>query len=1216
MGWYANLKIGKKLTCGFSVIIVFSVLIGIMGVRGMRSMDDTLDEIYNSNMQAVFLANQLYVDVLYHYRRVYRYALASSREVKDTVASLTLINEKSVAENIAKYHRMKLDSREMELVDKFEALWPEYLAVKERVFRLSAGHRAPEADQVLEKEGREIFKKLDEILAGLIRLEMTHAKEGRDSASALFHSRIGWFVAVVLAAVAAGFIMASFITRSIVRPITTILGALLAMSGSSMDKSRLAEAIAAGDLGRDLPAVPPIQVDPGSATRDETGDLIRAVCNMDQAQTTLDSAFRQMTSSLRHNRQVEQDLDWLKTGQNELNALLRGEQAMHEMADKILAFLARYLDCGVGTFYFHETREQNLRVVATYAFTRRKSLNDRIDLGEGVAGQAARERKMICLAHVPEDYLAIASSLGEATPRNVVVLPLVHDNTLMGVVELGAFHEFTEKELQLLDSVMEGLAVGISVNISRQRVNELLEQTQQQTEELRVQQEELQQSNEELEERAQMLEQQREQIRSKNREVEEASLELQQKAEDLERISAYKSEFLANMSHELRTPLNSLMILSHLLMDNKEGNLTEKQVGFARTMNDAGNDLLNLINDILDLSKVEAGRLEFHFQELEVTELLEPLETLFRPLAEQKGVSFRISIEPGAPEKIVTDMQRTQQILKNLLSNAFKFTEKGGVAVTVGGAPRTSGPLGEPALAIAITDSGIGIGFEKQEIVFNAFQQGDGSTSRKFGGTGLGLSISRQLARAMGGEITLASREGEGSVFTVYLPLAAPAESPSTRTVPDTPASSPSAPPILPEPSVVRGATNPLPSAMADDREKLQRGQRSILIIEDDPSFARILVEMVRERGFAALAAANGEDGLYLADHCLPSAVILDVMLPHVDGWGVMRLLKENPRTRHIPVHFLTCLEDRQKAMSMGAIGFLTKPVDPDQLAELFATIEDAISRSLRKLLIVEDDQAESRSMVALLEGRDVAISVAGSGTEAINLLARENFDCMVLDLGLSDMSGFDLLEHIEKQDEKRRLPVIIHSGRSLSHEEELKLRHYTENIIIKGAKSPERLLNEVTLFLHQVESSLNPDKQRMLRASLDKETMLEGKKILLVDDDMRNIFSLTSILTEKHMVVVEAENGREALARLEDHPDVDLVLMDIMMPELDGYQTIRTIRGDPRFNRLSIIAMTAKALKGDQEKCLEAGASDYIPKPIDVDKLLSLMRVWLYQKG
>jgi len=809
---------------------------------------------------------------------------------------------------------------------------------------------------------------------------------------------------------------------------------------------------------------------------------------------------------------------------------------------------------------------------------------------------------------VPAGYLTVCSGLGEAEPLTIAAIPLIHDKRLIGVVEVASFRPMARRELDLLEQVRQVLSAGVGVCISRRLVDELLEQTQSQTEELRVQQEELQQSNEELEERAQMLEQQREQIRAKNREVEEASRELQRKADELERTSAFKSEFLANMSHELRTPLNSLLILSRLLMDNREGNLNQKQIEFARTMNDAGNDLLNLINDILDLSKVEAGRLEFHYETMPLDELFGPLGAMFRPLAEQKGLRFECICAEHVPESICIDGQRTQQILKNLLSNAFKFTAHGSVTLRAFMPGEADNPLSLPAIAFSVSDSGIGISPEKLEIIFQAFQQGDGSTSRKFGGTGLGLSISRQMARAMHGDIVLTSHEGQGSVFTLYLPLQ------QVDSAPDTSARNRSGLPALPP--VPQKSENTAVPALPDDRDRLQAGQKSILVIEDDLNFARILMDMVRERGFDALTAANGEDGLYLADHFLPDAVILDVMLPHVDGWGVMRLLKENPRTRHIPVHFLTCLEDRQKAMSMGAIGFVTKPADPDQLEEVFATIEKAISCSVRKLLIVEDNNAEAKSLLALLESRDVEISLAGSGDEAIGLLSREHFDCMVLDLGLSDMSGFDLLEHIRKQDENRRLPVIIHTGRNLTHEEELKLRHYTESIIIKGAKSPERLLNEATLFLHQVESSLKPDKQRMLRASLDKETMLEGKKVLLVDDDMRNVFSITSVLAGKNMLVVEAENGREALERLEEHPDVDLVLMDIMMPEMDGYETIRAIRKDPRFSRLHVIAMTAKALKGDQEKCLEAGASDYIAKPIDVDKLLSLMRVWLYQQG
>lgn len=1206
MGWFSDLKISRKLVLGFFVVIICTVLSGLVGYRGMRSMDEALDGIYTRNMQSLLLTNQLYVDVLHHYRRIYRHASSSDSVVKETVALQTARNERSIILTIQKYRQIQLDTRETELVTRFESLWPEYISVKERIFRLSDKRNIADAERVLEGEGRDLFKRLDDILNQLIALEMANAKQGRERSSSLFHTYIGLFMFLTLASILLGVVMSFRITASVVTPLNSVLDILHGMSDSSNEKARLAGAIAGGDLSQDLPATPRIQIDECVA-RDEIGHLLRTVGTLDEAQASLDTAFRSMTASLRENRRAEERINWIKNGQNELNVLLQGEQRLEELADKTLSFIARYLSCGNGAFYLFDPVSRELTLLATYAYTRRLK---RLSPGEGIAGQAVREGEMILLSEVPAEYFPIGSSLGESVPSHVLALPLLHDRQVMGVIELGSFTPFGREEEELLQRIGESLAIGLGVNLSRQRVNELLEQTQEQTEELRVQQEELQQTNEELEERAQMLEQQREQIRTKNREVEDANREIRTRADELERVSAYKSEFLANMSHELRTPLNSLLILSRLLMDNREGNLSHKQIDYARTMNDAGNDLLNLINDILDLSKVEAGRLEFHYENLSVGELIEPLRTMFAPLAEQKGLVFKISTTPTLPERLTLDHQRVRQILKNLLSNAFKFTARGAVELSLAVVPAGVSPLGGESLLFSVTDSGIGIPSEKRELIFTAFQQGDGSTSRRFGGTGLGLSISRQLARGMEGEITVASAEGEGSTFAFFLPLIrvhAPGEpkpdSPAPVFVPAEPVGE------APEAGVA------VVSVPADDREQFRHGEHSILVIEDDPTFAAILVEMVRERGFLALAAGNGEEGLCLADRHLPSAIILDVMLPHLDGWGVMRLLKENPRTRHIPVHFLTCLEDRQKALAMGAIGFVTKPVDPEQLSGVFNTIEAAVSHSLKRLLIVEDDRTEAESLVALLEGRDVSISVAGSGQEAIGLLSSGSYDCMVLDLGLSDMSGFELLEYVQKQAEGVRLPVIIHSGRNLSHEEEVRLRHFTESIIIKGAKSPERLLNEVTLFLHQVESTLNPEKQRMLRSSLDRDTMLEGKKVLLVDDDMRNIFSLSSALADQQMVVVEAENGKEAIARLEEHPDVDLVLMDIMMPEMDGYEAIRTIRRDPRLRGLHIIAMTAKALKGDQEKCIEAGANDYIAKPIEVDKLLSLMRVWLYQQ-
>ena len=759
---------------------------------------------------------------------------------------------------------------------------------------------------------------------------------------------------------------------------------------------------------------------------------------------------------------------------------------------------------------------------------------------------------------------------------------------------------------------MEALAIALSVNKSRQRLNELLEQTQGQAEELQAQQGELQQTNEELEERAQMLEQQREQIRIKNHALEETGGELQRKADELERVSAYKSEFLANMSHELRTPLNSLMILSSLLKDNREGNLTAKQVEFASTINGAGRDLLNLINDILDLSKIESGHMEFHYEELTLPEVCEQLESVFNPIAGDKGIGFSAKRDESAPETITTDVQRTQQILKNLLSNACKFTAQGSVTLRTYTPDSDEYPSGKASVAFAVTDTGIGIPADKQSLIFNAFQQADGSTSRTYGGTGLGLSISRQLARSMGGEICLTSEEGKGSVFTLYLPIKGICDLTTAAKKPALPAS--------PANTSAAGTkskwTDTLPAPIPDDRLQIPEGGKSILVIEDDLSFAAILVNMVRGRGFSALVAADGECGIAMAECYQPSAIILDVMLPHIDGWGVMRSLKDNPITRHIPVHFVTCLEERQKAMSMGAIGYVTKPVSSEQMDSVFGTLENAIKKTMKKLLIVEDDPTQVHAMVALLEERDVTITVADNGAKAVKLLSNQQFDCVVLDLGLADMGAFELLEELKKLDPERRIPVIIHTGRELTQEDERRLHHYAESIIIKGAKSPERLLNEVTLFLHLVETSLDPGKQRMIRTVLDKEAMLEGKKVLIVDDDMRNIFSLSSALSEKNIVIFEAENGREALNRLDQFPDIDLVLMDIMMPEMDGYEAMRIIRKDSRFQLLPIIALTAKAMKGDREECLKAGASDYIPKPVDMEKLFSLLRVWLYQTG
>jgi CheY-like chemotaxis protein/signal transduction histidine kinase len=1029
---------------------------------------------------------------------------------------------------------------------------------------------------------------------------------------------IGLIAFMLIAYLIGGAVVAYLITRSVGQSLKVAATAVQSLIVDSTDKVLAVQAIEGGDLSGDMVVSEPLQLDLDSLPKDDLGALMKAASHLSEVQVALDEAFVQMIRSLRLAREEEQRRDWLKSGRNELNLLIREEQSTGEMADKVLGFMVTYLKAGVGALYLFDEGAVKLTLAATYAATRDMKPGEQFRLGEGVIGQAAREQKVICLTEVPPGYLPIGSALGGAAPKVVCAIPLLHGNRLVGVIEIGAFRAFTDTEMNFVELARETIAIAIEANQAHQRTAELLEETEQQAEELRVQQEELQQSNEELEERAQLLEQQRETLRIKSQEVEAASLTLQEKVAELERVSTYKSEFLANMSHELRTPLNSLMILSSLLKQNKDGNLSEKQVEFAATINSAGMDLLNLINDILDLSKVEAGQMQFNFAALPVQDLCDSLRATFEPLAEQKGLALRVEAAADVPALCHGDEQRVLQILKNLLANALKFTERGEVCLRIAMPSAGENPLPAPALAFIVSDTGIGIPAAKQQLVFEAFQQADGSISRKYGGTGLGLSISLQLARKMHGDIRMRSEEGKGSVFTLYMPLAAPADAGEMVPAPAAPVARP---PRIPSPrppdaapSAAAGAESREPVPLPGERFPAEVGDKCILIIEDDRNFAKILQDVVRERGFDALVAADGESGIAMAKRFLPSAIVLDVMLPHIDGWGVMRSLKDNPQTRHIPVHFITCMEDRQKAMAMGAIGFTTKPVSMEQLNEVFRSIEGSLAKSVRKLLIVEDNRDEANSMVALLEESGVDITVADSGKAAIDQLASQSFDCLVLDLGLSDMSGFELLEYIQRMEGARRTPVIIHSGRDLSHEEERRLRHFAESIIIKGARSPERLLNEVTLFLHLVESNLHPSKQRMIRTAIDKEAMLEGRKVLLVDDDMRNIFSLSSVLAEKNMVVIEAENGKEALARLEEHQDIGIILMDIMMPEMDGFTAMREIRKNPRLEKIPIIAMTAKALRGDQEKCMAAGASDYIAKPIEVDKLLSLIRVWTFQ--
>jgi CheY-like chemotaxis protein len=723
---------------------------------------------------------------------------------------------------------------------------------------------------------------------------------------------------------------------------------------------------------------------------------------------------------------------------------------------------------------------------------------------------------------------------------------------------------------------------------------------------LREQQEELQQVNEELEEKASLLVEQNKAVEQKNREVELARLAVEDKAAQLALSSKYKSEFLANMSHELRTPLNSLLILARMLQDNKDSNLSDKQVEYAKTIHSAGTDLLNLINEVLDLSKVEAGKIEIYAQDVPVQDILSYLDQTFRPVAQQKNVELLLEVDPEVPVTIRTDGQRLQQVLRNLIGNAFKFTAEGRVAVRVQMAPpglvyQTPALLAasERVIAFAVTDTGIGIAKDKHQLIFEAFQQADGTTSRKYGGTGLGLSISRELARLLGGEVRVESVPDEGSTFTIYLP--AEYETPLADVRED------ALVPEAPAPPLPRGEID-------DDRHTIKGGHdKVLLIVEDDPTFAQTMLAMAREHGFKGVIALRGDIGLTLARRLLPSAILLDLQLPVMDGLRVLEHLKAHPQTRHIPVHVLSGLDRKLEGLSRGAVAYVQKPVSKDALDQTFSQIEGFLQRKASKLLIVEDDERERKTMVELIGTDGFDTEAVGTVEEAMTALKATRFDCVVLDLSLQGGSGFDLLEKMAKKAEMKATPVIVYTGRDLTSQEETRLKKFARSIILKDARSPERLLAETTLFLHRVEAEMSQPKRKMLHEAAGAEAVFKDKKVLIVDDDVRNIYALATVLEDAGMSVVFAENGREGLEVLAATPGIGIVLMDVMMPEMDGYETMRRVREMPQHRNLPILALTAKAMKGDREKCLAAGASDYVTKPVDPDQLLSLMRVWLY---
>ncbi|MBP6896050.1 MAG: response regulator [Gammaproteobacteria bacterium] len=922
---------------------------------------------------------------------------------------------------------------------------------------------------------------------------------------------------------------------------------------------------------------------------------------------------------------------WLRGAQNELASRTVGQLTAQNLGRQVLEFCAQHLRSAVGAVYVHDT-DGSLRRVASYGFSRESEAASQSFLpGEGLVGQAAARGELMDITPVPPGYLRVSSGLGEAPPHTVLLLPISHEGQVNGVVELGLLASPSPRELELLRGVADDAGSSMAAARYRERLQQVLAETQQLNEELQVQQEELRTANEELEEQSRALTESQvnlenqqaeleqinsqlaertEQLDQRNAALRRAQSDLEERADALARASRYKSEFLANMSHELRTPLNSALILSKLLADNSLGNLSEEQVRFARSIHDSGNDLLTLINDVLDIAKVEAGRLDIHAEYLPVARLVESLQSTFTPLAQNKSLALRIELSPDAPTHLISDRQRVEQILKNLLSNAIKFTDRGEVLLSV-----QPGPQG--GVRFDVRDSGIGIAPDQQALIFEAFHQADGTTSRKYGGTGLGLSISRDLTRLMGGTLTVSSELGQGSTFTLSLPAdiaqrlegddAAPLPRSSTAAAPV--ALAPLAAPAQAAPPAPQPAPAP---TFADDRDQLAEDVRRVLVIEDEPQFARILYDLAHEYGWRCLVAHGAADGFALAQELQPHAILLDMRLPDSSGLAVLQQLKDDAGTRHIPVHVVSAQDQAEAALHMGAVGYALKPTTREQLQAVFSRLEARLAQKVKQVLLVEDDDVQRESVVHLIGDDDVAITAVGTGEEALALLRERVFDCMITDLRLPDMQGGELLQRMSSEEICSFPPVIVYTGRNLTRDEEAELLRYSRSIIIKGARSPERLLDEVTLFLHKVESQLSAERQSMLRTARERDRVFEGRRILLVDDDVRNIFALTSALEQRGAKIEVARNGREALHKLDAVPDIDLVLMDVMMPEMDGLEATRRLRSDPRFRKLPVITVTAKAMKDDQEQCLAAGASDYLAKPIDLDRLFSLLRVWM----
>lgn len=969
-----------------------------------------------------------------------------------------------------------------------------------------------------------------------------------------------------------------------------------------------------------------IEVIQGIAERISNGDYhIRLDQEEKDGLGSLAGYLNAMAESLQYSFSLLADKEWLQSGIANLNDKMVGEKSVATLANDILESIVLHTESHVAAFYLLQ-EDNRLHLKAGYALLEQEK-KQALSFGEGLAGQVWKSAKQILINEIPDEELTISYAAGNTKPRNVASVPVFRNGNVVGVIELGSLNSFSQRQLDFLQSISTNIGIAIHVSQNRKKLQEFLEETQAQAEELqaqhteleglnaeleaqtqkiqtseeelRVQQEELLQSNQELEERTSLLEE-------KNQLIQERNLDIQQKAEQLEQSTKYKSEFLANMSHELRTPLNSILLLSKLMSDNKD--LDAEYIEYADVIQSSGQGLLALIDEILDLSKIEAGKMKLEFAEVSTNEVATDMRSLFSPISESKQLELLVELEPNLPT-IDTDKMRLEQVLKNLLSNAIKFTAKGKVSLTI--KKDDSGKF----IQFKVTDTGIGIPAEKQALIFEAFQQADGSTRRNFGGTGLGLSISRELAKLLGGEIELSSKEHVGSEFTLTIPVKQ--ADAIAQGFEEKPVGSAVFIEKVAEQPAERFTVTKIPQEIADDRNEILPGDKVILIIEDDTNFAKTLLNFTRKRNYKGIVAVRGDVGIELANHYKPLAILLDIQLPVKDGWQVMEELKSNPATKPIPVHIMSSLEVKKESLLKGAVDFINKPVALEHMKQIFQKLEDALSRSPKKVLIVEENKQHAEALSYFLSNYNIQTEVANNVTESIGALHKKEVDCVILDMGIPDKNAYETLETIKKSEGLENLPIIIFTGKNLSKGEETRIKQYADSIVVKTAHSYQRILDEAGLFLHLVEEKQTegPHKKQLSDKLGGLYEVLNNKTVLIADDDVRNIFSLTKALEQHKMKVLAATDGKEALQILKENPLVDIVLMDMMMPEMDGYESTREIRKISAYKHLPVLAVTAKAMMGDREKCIAAGASDYISKPVDIDQLISLLRVWLYDK-